>query len=118
MSLVLVAICGIVLTPMPEPMPALSSLYSQHFGCTPEVRDHYDGDLVAAADLPSYFPSEPALWPILTEDRVGGSEYKQLVSAGIKPGILLPADALSLFEPDTFMRYRRAMRDGAIPVAQ
>ncbi len=116
MSLVLLAVCGITLGPLPEAPPVLASFYSEQYGCTPEVRADFSGDPVARVDLPSFFPAEHAWWPVFTEDQISSPGYRHLIDAGIKPGIMLPENSLDLLSPATFMRYRQAMRDGAVPV--
>lgn len=116
MSLSLISICGIILSPLTEPATSLSSLYESHYGCTPEIIEKYDGDLVKPKNLTSYFPSKKTLWPIFTEEQIESQEYNKLIKTGVKPGIILPADSLSLLEPSKYFLYRNAMKNGAIPV--
>ena len=78
MSLSLISICGIILSPLTEPATSVSSLYESHYGCTPEIIEKYDGDLVKPKNLTSYFPSKKTLWPIFTEEQIENKVEKEV----------------------------------------
>jgi hypothetical protein len=104
-----------------EPPPAEAMTMLAHaYGC--EVRIEVNFDRVPAPparQAGAYFPRPSSFWPILGADGGVGleDEVEDWVEQGVRPGLLLRDDPVSLvLRFEELARLRRAVSLGAIPV--
>ncbi|SHE39565.1 hypothetical protein SAMN02745117_00230 [Lampropedia hyalina DSM 16112] len=72
--------------------------------------------VVAMRDIGSYFPAEQRWWPLFTDRQAAQPIYRQMLGAGVKPGVLLPENPLEILKPSTYRFYYQAVQEGAIVV--
>lgn len=111
--------CNLFITSLQQlPDPALQAIYQQELNCQiSQVKMVTPSNLqtIPVDKINSFFPHEIHWWPLYTVNDTESKSFKSMISSGIKPGIILSDEHLSLKQ---YQKAKYAVLQGAIPVLE
>ncbi|MCH7315393.1 hypothetical protein [Acinetobacter sp. ANC 3882] len=112
---VLLNICGVLVATSNIPDTTMQQFYQQYYHCKIETaRTESTAQTQTPQTVAQLFPQPATWWPVFTSDQLDSDSFKQLIAQGIKPGVILPNEYFSAIK---YYRIKKAVNDGAIPVA-
>lgn len=112
---VLLNICGLLVATEHYPDMTLQQLYQQYYYCSIQPAKSESSPHIQSSEMVSEIFSQPATWwPVFTADQLQSNSFKELIDKGVKPGVILPDEYFSFL---TYYRIKKAVNDGAIPIA-
>lgn len=111
--------CNIFIVAVQQlPDPALQEIYQKSLNCPiTQIQSGISPNLPTFPinQINNFFPHEIQWWPLYTSDEINSKSFKRMLAHGIKPGIILSNQHLSLKQ---YQQEKYAVLQGAIPVLE